>query len=648
MAKNVETTIDELIGIVRSYDPKADFGLILKAYKFANKVHGNQKRLEGYDFISHLLNTARVVAERHMDVQSICAALLHDTVEDADISMDIIKKEFGDEIASLIEPLTKLEKVRFESFDEYNAENLRKILLATSRDVRVMIIKLADRLDNMRSLGVFREEKQRRIAQETLDIYAPIAEKLGMWSVKGELEDRALRYINPEVYKMLKDKINERRDEREEYTAKVLRDIEQKLKQISINAKVSGRAKYFYSIYQKMIKKHKTIDEMHDLIALRIIVNTIPECYAALLLIQKMYDPLKNRLKDYIKNPKANGYQSLHIDVMTHEQKVLEIQIRTVEMHHQAEEGIAAHWRYKETERDKEFDRKLSWLKQILDWKQHAKGKEFVDDLKIDIFKNEIIALTPKGDPIILPDGSTPVDFAYAVHTLVGNQCSKAEVNGKMVPLDYILKSGDVVKIITQKNMSPNRAWLSFVKTSKAKSKIKNILEMHIDKDPKYLRGLERRDINLLNFIEYTGKRPMKLSKCCNPQYLDPIVAFYTKDDTLTIHKSNCPNIANFDASKKENVLWKKEDASIKELVVVVKDKIGLLSQLLNISLETNVQVLSINVKTRKEFLKIHLKIKADDEKNIENFMARINKIEGVSDQKLVEKSFFPFFGVFK
>ncbi len=641
-----EYTIDELIDVVRRYNNnERDFKLIRKAFDIARKAHGDQKRASGEPFIQHCLSVAMILADKKMDHETLCAALMHDAVEDAGLSVETINKEFDDETAGIVQGVTKIEKVRFTTKEEYTAENLRKVLLATSKDARVMILKLADRLDNMRTLSSFNPDKQKRIAQETLDIYSPIAHKLGMWKIKGELEDLALRYLQPDKYTELKNRISEKRAEREQKTLEIVADLENKLEKLNIDARVKGRAKYFYSIYKKMLEKGKSFEEINDLIAIRIITKTVPECYTVLELVKKIYKPIGDRFKDYIRNPKKNGYQSIHVDVKTVDNKILEIQIRTIDMHHQAEEGVAAHWQYKQTERDKRFDQKIGWLKQILDWKSESKGEEFLEELKIDLFQDEVVVLTPKSDPIILPEDSTPVDFAYAVHTNVGESCSKAEVNGKIVPLDYKLKSGDMCKIITQKNAIPNRSWLNFVKTSKAKTKIKAKLGIVVEHDIKAARvaqETESMESNILKYLEHDGKRNVKISKCCNPQFNDPIIAFLTKEGNVSVHKKTCPNIHALDKAKEVPIKWKSEDSSIKTIIISVKDRIGLIMDILNVAVETQTPALSINIKTIKENILMTLKVKSGEDENMKRFVERISKIPDVHSVK-IQKKLFPF-----
>ena len=404
--------LEEFMELVRQNNPRADMDKIAKAYMFAEKAHEGQKRSSGEAFFAHPSEVARILLTLKADTATICAALLHDTVEDTSTSLGIVRKDFGEEVAGLVEGMTKISGKNFGTKEEYNAENLRKILLATTKDIRIILIKLADRLHNMRTLATFRPDKRKRIAKETLEIYAPIAHKLGMWKTKGELEDLSLRYLDYDTYIRLKEEIAEKRAEREKIASMLVDNIRQSIQKKGIKADVVGRAKYFYSIYKKMKKKQKEFDQIYDLIAIRIIVNTIPECYKALEVVHTLFEPQLERFKDYIQHPKANGYQSIHTSVR-YKKKIIEVQIRTKEMHSIAEEGIAAHWKYKGTEKDKAFDRKIMWLKQILEWLRQSKNAtEFVETLKIDLFENEMIVLTPKGDPISLPDGATPVDPA--------------------------------------------------------------------------------------------------------------------------------------------------------------------------------------------------------------------------------------------
>ena len=640
------TLIDVIIDEVKKYNADADTALIKKAYNYANRLHGGQKREGGEEFIQHPIEVVKILLEMHADVPTICAALMHDVAEDTKFNIEDVKREFGNEIASLVMGVSKPVKVNFKTGDEYVAENIRKVLFATTKDVRVILIKLGDRLHNMQTLSHLREDKQKRIAQETMDIYVPIAHKLGMWSMKGQLEDLAFKYIYPKEYQEIKNKVNEKREKREEKKEKIMKILEEKLEENHIKASVSGRAKYFYSIYKKMIEKGRTFDEIYDLIAVRIIVENKSDCYRTLNLIHQFWEPIPGRFKDYITNQKPNGYQSLHSDVKTPFDVILEIQIRTIDMHYKAKYGVAAHWRYKGTERDKIFDRRIAWLEQILDWKRESKSKDFVESLKIDLFQDELVVFTPKGDPIILSEGSTPIDFAYEVHTDVGNHCSKAEVNGKVVPLNTKLNSGDVINIITQKNAKPSRNWLSIAITNRAKAKIKQNLGMGKERDPKSSRiaqELKEREyeINPAKFLDYKGKKQLKISKCCSPQYEEHIAAFLMKDGTISVHKKECINTSSFEKNKQVPIKWKTRERGIRTIEIFVKDRIGLIEDLLNLLAKEKITVLSINIKSVKDHLKITLKMKTESVEEYKNLKENIKKIKDVIDLKIPKRFLF-------
>lgn len=624
--------LTELIQEVLAYNPKADINLIRKAYILAEKAHKGQKREGGEEYFSHPIEVARILVNLKADSATISAALLHDTVEDTNISIEKVRELFGDEIAELVEGLTKFNKIQFETREDYTYENLRKILLATAKDIRVMLIKLADRLHNMRTLKYVAADKQKRIAKETIEIYAPIAHKLGMWRVKGELEDLSLRFLEPDVYKFLRNKISEKREEREKHTAEIIKEIKKQLSAKGIESDISGRAKYFFSIYKKMKEKNVGFNEIYDLIAVRIILKTIPECYAALGMIHDLYKPIPHRFKDYISVPKSNGYQSLHTTVITDKGKILEFQIRTKDMHFTAEDGIAAHWRYKGTERDKMFDKKISWLKQLLEWRNLAStSSEFIETLKIDLFEDEIVVFTPKGDPISLPKESTPVDFAYMVHSNIGDYCSKAMVNNKIVPLDASLESGDIVEIITNKGAKPSRQWLKFVKTNKARSKIKANLKMEIEtveKDDKE----EIMPADIAKAIQVVGKKaPLKISKCCHPNLHDPIVGFYTKDKKITIHKKTCPNIHSLDKNKEVPVLWTEErKLPVVKISLTLSDKVGSLARVLNVIASYKINIKNITTKPRKDNVITTLHLEVDNQLKFKDLLNELRKIDAV------------------
>ncbi|MBI4453278.1 bifunctional (p)ppGpp synthetase/guanosine-3',5'-bis(diphosphate) 3'-pyrophosphohydrolase [Candidatus Woesearchaeota archaeon] len=624
--------LTELIQEVLAYNPKADINLIRKAYILAEKAHKGQKREGGEEYFSHPIEVARILINLKADSSTICAALLHDTVEDTNISIEKVKELFDEEIADLVEGLTKFNKIQFETREDYTYENLRKILLATAKDIRVMLIKLADRLHNMRTLKYVAVDKQKRIAKETIEIYAPIAHKLGMWRVKGELEDLSLRFLEPDVYKFLRNKISEKREEREKHTAEIIKEIKKQLLAKQIESDISGRAKYFYSIYKKMKQKNIGFNEIYDLIAVRIIVKTIPDCYSALGLIHDLYKPIPHRFKDYISVPKSNDYQSLHTTVITDKGKILEFQIRTREMHYTAEDGIAAHWRYKGTERDKMFDKKISWLKQLLEWRNlSSTSSEFIETLKIDLFEDEIVVFTPKGDPISLPKESTPVDFAYMVHSSIGDYCSKAMVNNKIMPLDTSLESGDIVEIITNKGAKPSRQWLKFVKTNKARSKIKANLKMEIETTERDDEE-ETMPADIAKAIQIVGKKaPLKISKCCHPKLYEPIVGFYTKDKKITIHKKTCPNIHALDKNKEVPVLWTEDrKLPVMKISLTLADKVGALARVLNIIASYKINIKNITTKPRKDNVITTMYLEVDNKIKMKDMLNELKKVDAV------------------
>lgn len=475
----MKITINTIIKEVETYNKNADLALILKAYNLAEDAHKDQTRNSGEPYISHPLNVAYILTKLHIDDITIAAALMHDVVEDTIYTIEDMENLFGKEVALLIDGVTKLGKIEFKSKEDHQLETYRKMFIAMAKDVRVILIKLADRLHNMRTLKHMRAEKQKRIAEETLEIYAPLANRLGIFNIKWELEDLCLRYIEPEKYYDLVEKVNQKRVERQEFIDESVAKIKEEFKKIHLEGEIKGRAKHFYSIYKKMQKYQKDVADIFDLSAIRVLVNTIPECYSVLGIIHAMWKPLPSRFKDYIAVPKTNGYQSLHTTVITDKGLPLEIQIRTFAMHTVSEFGIAAHWKYKETGKstgaNSSYDQKLSWLRQMITLQnEFSDPREYFEALKIDIFTDEVFVYTPKGDVINLPIGSVPIDFAYHIHTDVGNHCVGAKVNGKIVPLEYKLRNGDMVSIITNKqNNGPSPDWLNIVASSATKTKIR-------------------------------------------------------------------------------------------------------------------------------------------------------------------------------
>ena len=471
-------TLADLLSEIPRYQPGADLDLVRRAYVFTQEVHGGQRRMSGEPYHVHPLAVAGLLVDFKMDVTTVTAGLLHDVLEDTATTKEVLGERFGADIAELVDGVTKIGKLAFGSREERQAENFRKMLVAMARDIRVLMIKLADRLHNMRTLHYLAADKQRKIAQETLDIYAPLAHRLGMAKVKGELEDLALKALDPPAYEDLQRKVAKRRLEREAEINQVIAILQKKLGEVGIQGQITGRPKHFYSIYKKM-QAGREFDEIYDLTAVRIIAPAVRECYGALGVVHSLWKPVPGRFKDFIAIPKSNLYQSLHTTVIGPKGDPVEIQIRTVEMHRIAEEGIAAHWLYKEHRAERDgLDRAFVWLRQLLEWQKEMKDpREFMETVRVDLFPEEVYVFTPKGDVKALPEGSTPIDFAYAVHTEVGNHCVGARVNGKLVPLRQTLRQGDIVEVTTSPTQKPSRDWLRVVRSTRARSKIKQWLQ---------------------------------------------------------------------------------------------------------------------------------------------------------------------------
>ena len=527
-----EELYQDLISHVQKYHPSDDISLIEKAYKTAAEAHKDQVRKSGEPYIIHPLCVAIILADLELDKETIAAGLLHDVVEDTIMTTEEIEKEFGPDVALLVDGVTKLENIPLSSGTETDArlemqaENLRKMLLAMAKDIRVILLKLADRLHNMRTLKYKSPESQKRIARETLDIYSPIAERLGISKIKIELDDLSLKYLEPEVYYDLAEKIATRKSVREKYIQSIVDEVSEHIRNAGIEAHVDGRVKHFFSIYKKMKNQNKTIDQIYDLFAVRIIVETVKDCYAALGVIHEMYKPIPGRFKDYIAMPKANMYQSLHTTLIGSNGTPFEIQIRTYEMHKAAEYGIAAHWKYKEASDGKKVEaeeEKLVWLRQILDWQRDmSDNREFMSLLKsdLDLFSENVYCFTPSGDVKNLPAGSTPIDFAYSIHSAVGNKMIGARVNGKLVTIDYEIKNGDRIEILTSQNSKgPSRDWLNVVKSAQAKSKINQWFKNELKED-NIVRGKE-----LLS--TYCKSKNINLSELQKPEYMDAVERKY-------------------------------------------------------------------------------------------------------------------------
>ena len=480
MAK--DNTIKEILDKVKKNKRWPDTKIIQKAYNYAVEHHGDQKRKSGEPYIVHPVNVAYTIADLGLDEKTICAALLHDVVEDTDATLEDIKNEFGKEIAEMVDGVTKLKQIKYASIEEHQVENYRKMFLAMGKDIRVIIIKLADRLHNMRTLQYLRKDRQIAISQETMQLYAPLANRLGLYSMKWELEDLGFQYLYPKEFDELVRGIEQKREERLKFIEKIIKDIKVQLKKQHIEAEVTGRAKHLYSIYRKMKRDNKTLDQIYDLFALRIIVNSVKDCYASLGVVHEMYSPMPGRFKDYIAVPKTNMYQSIHTTLLGEKGTPFEVQIRTWDMHKVAEYGIAAHWAYKEANYGSKKGQqivnvnedKLAWLRETLEWQQELQDpQEFLETLKTELFEDEVYVFTPKGSIKVLPRGATPIDFAYSIHAEIGNHMTGAKINSKMVPIITPIKNGDIVEIITSENSKgPSLDWLKFVKSTSAKSKI--------------------------------------------------------------------------------------------------------------------------------------------------------------------------------
>lgn len=559
--------LDEILEINSRYDIEP----IGRAYDVAAKMHEGQMRKSGEPYLIHPLAVTRILAELGMDEDTLIAGLLHDVVEDTEYTNEQLTEEFGSEVALLVDGVTKIGALAFENKEERQAETLRKMFLAMSKDIRVLIIKLADRLHNLRTINYMTPHKIKEKCSETLDIYAPLASRLGIYSVKFELEDICLRYLWPEEYKELSEQIHAKKEEREESLNNIIADVNDTLKNSEIEYEIYGRTKHFYSIFRKMKYQHKQLDEIFDLTAVRIIVDSVKDCYAVLGLVHSMWTPIPGRFKDYIAMPKPNMYQSLHTTVIGREGVPFEIQIRTKEMHRIAEYGIAAHWKYKEGVREDKEEVKLSWLRQSLEWQKDLDNpKEFLETLKMDLFENQVFVFTPKGDVMELPAGATPLDFAFKVHSEVGAKCVGAKINGKMVTIDHKLENGDIVEIVTNANASgPSIDWLKIVKSSTARTKIRQWLKKENKND-----GIDKGKVLLDKYVRKKGYEPKEVLK--NSNILKLVKALGVKDsDELYMQLSNGGTVVSnagtklfaiYNAEKEKNE--KRDDAKIEDVKI--------------------------------------------------------------------------------
>jgi len=624
--------INDILEEVSTYIPDADMRIIEKAYVFSARVHQGQTRLSGEPYLNHPLEVAYLIAQMQLDVTAVTAALLHDAIEDSLTQVEDIKEEFGDEVALVVDGLTKISKINFRSEEEQQAENFRKMILAMSKDLRILLIKLIDRLHNMRTLEYHNRNAQQRIARETLDIYAPLANRLGIHWLQIELEELSLKYLDSQGYNTLKAKLDAIAKEKEDYLKDVMGQLQEKLLEMGLAAEVKGRIKHIYSVYNKLKRQGIPFEDVYDVLGTRIMLNTVAECYETLGIIHSIWKPIQSRIKDFIAMPKANMYQSLHTTVFGPGGQRIEIQIRTRQMDYIANEGIAAHWRYKDGSRISDQDgEKLSWLRQLLEWQKELKDpREFLQSVKIDLYPEDVYVFTPKGDVKRFPVGATPLDFAYSVHTQLGNQCTGAKINGKIVPLRYKLNSGDVIEILRSSKQHPSKDWLRIVKTSRAMTKIrmwlraqeneqsialgKEILEkklkgLHLNKDIDY--DMLAKDFSFKNTEGFfasigfgrlsanqvvhkiapeeqkkipevvTRKKKQEASsiivkgvedllvryaRCCRPIPGDKVVGFITRGRGITVHRSNCPYVSEVDMERLIPVEWDVEASENHEI----------------------------------------------------------------------------------
>ena len=656
----MDKALRSLVESVGEYSTAVDDVLLQQAYDFAKQAHAGQTRLSGEPYFSHCVEVAKTLAELELDCATVAAGLLHDVVEDTDHSISAVAERFGEEIALLVEGVTSISTLKFKSTEEHQAENLRKMLIAMAKDIRVILIKLADRGHNMRTLYALPPEKIHRISKDTLDIYAPLAHRLGIARVKWELEDEAFRYLEPETYRDLAQKVARKRHEREEYIVEIAEFLQQKLKESGIASEVTGRPKHLYSVHKKMQEQGTEFEQVYDLLALRIITNSVADCYAALGVLHNLWTPVPGRFKDFIAVPKSNMYQSIHSTVMREVGEPLEIQIRTREMHRTAEQGIAAHWKYKERirKRDERLDQQLAWFRQMLEWLQDPEdSRDFIESVKGDLFSNEVYVFTPKGEVKVLPRGATPIDFAYSVHTDIGDHCAGAKVNGKMVPLRYNLKHGDVVEIITSKAQSPHRDWLEAVKTSKAKTKIRRALREveegaskkarerytaapsgHTGATVKPSRMIRTDDAarEKLILIEDKGGMAVHFGKCCNPVPGEDVVGYVTVGRGVTVHRAGCTSVhqGRHDPKRFIRASWVRDGkgAVVAGVRVMCIDRPNLLADILNSfsGHAVNLQhARTYPVQDNKGM--IDLVFELNDQKQLDKITAAIYQVSGVT-----------------
>lgn len=702
--------IQEILDKVRSHNRDADLQLIQRAYVYAASAHAGQTRLSGEPYLSHPLAVANTLAEMGFDEPTVAAGLLHDTVEDTSATLEEIDDNFGEEVGNIVDGVTKISMIPFENKEEAQAENIRKMILAMSHDMRVLMVKLADRLHNMGTLDFQKTHKQKRIAQETMDIYAPLANRLGLNVLKRKLEDLSFKYLRPDVYNQIDHWLDSHQVVEKHIIDNVVEKLRLLLEANDIKGEVYGRIKHKYSIFKKMQSQSLTLDEMHDIMAFRVIVDDIKDCYAALGLVHSQWKPVYGRFKDYISMPKANGYQSLHTTVIGPEGERIEIQIRTAEMHRLAEHGVAAHWLYKEKGRVNPKDlEQFAWLREIFERQpDEADSREFLHSLKMDLFKDEVYVYTPAGDVKELPEGATPLDFAYHIHTKIGQHCAGAKVNGRLVPLGTPLKNGDIVEIVTDASRNPSRDWLKLVKTARARSRIQHYLrteerahaiglgrellekegrkvgigiaraqkEGHlalVAQDMNY-DGVEelfaaagygqitpRRVLNRLYAILHPETAPeplappkkeeaahgqsvgiagvdgvlMRFAKCCNPVPGDPVVGYISRGLGVTVHRQDCPNVANMEPERLISVHWEGEAEKPYEagIFIIAKNEPGVIAETTAILSRNGINITTINMETQvDDRSRIHLTVEVANVGQLYQMIEDIRKLPAIME----------------
>ncbi len=653
----------ELRPLLCTYLSKKDVFEIDRSFEYAKGLHQGQYRKSGEPYILHPLHVAKILAEHHADKNIIIAAMLHDSIEDTKANEQSISENFGEDIAGLVQQVTNLQKFHFTTEEEGQVENLRKLLLAMASDTRVVLIKIADRLHNMRTLDALSPDKQIKIARETMDIYVPLVHRLGMYAFKWELEDLAFKYLEAKRYQHVRTLIATTRNVREEYVQHVIQELIKELSKHGMKFKVEGRPKNLFSINKKMIKENKTLDEIYDLFATRVLVQTVSECYEVLGIIHNLWRPLPGRIKDYIATPKTNGYRSLHTTVFGPKEELIEIQIRTFQMHQNNEVGIASHWSYKESaqDQDKDFDEKVTWLRQLFDWQSEiGSAKEFVSSVKFDLFQDEIFVFTPKGKVIDLPSGATPLDFAYRIHSDIGNSCIGAKVNGKIVPLSSKLATGDRVQILTAKNAKgPSQDWLKIVRSPSTKAKIRawfrkqnQEIDEYPDKDKKEEAEKETPETKKIIkkprkatkaptdpkfYIEVEGdlNMPILFPRCCNPVPSDDILAYVSRGRGIVIHRKDCPNVKTLskEADRILSAHWTSVDdvSFVAGLYIKVKDQPGTLAQISNAISSEEINLVDLKASISKtETAKIIAKVQVKNIQQLNQLIIKLSHMDCV------------------